>query len=626
MNFDDSLLKLNYSKEGFKAILRLIPNPIYVWKQVDNDLILIEYNEAAVDITEGKIKNVIGVKASEFYREQLNILDDLNRCIKENVKISRELKYTFKTTGKKKVLNVTYNFVPPDMIFVYTEDISEKRESEEKYRFFFKNFRGIAYQGTLYFVPLFFHGAVMDITGYTEEEFKSGNPRWDEVIHPEDLHKISDEDIDSIRKTPNYMKEREYRIIKKDGKIRWVYEIIQNISDENGIPYLVQGEIYDITERKKAEDALKDSERSLAKGQEIGNFGSWEWDISQNVTKWSDNLYRIFGVTHELFDPNAYEKFLELIHPNDQENVAKIIEQAIKDKKPFEIEYKIVRPNQEIRYINAKGRATTDKVGKLKMIGTSQDITKRNLAEQKLKDSEEKYREAYNRSNLYKDIFTHDISNILQNILSSAGLSKLYSNDNSNKENFDEVTNIISEQVIRGKSLVSNVQKLSEIEEENIPKLPIEAFSILKKASEFIKESFSHKNINIDMESFQNEYYVIANQFLNNIFENILFNAVKHNRNQNIDILIRISKYGKKGIPFIKFEFLDNGIGIPDSMKHEIFRREYKKNEEPSGIGLGLLLVKRIIENYHGEIMVKNKIQGDYTKGSNFIILIPESI
>jgi len=130
----------------------------------------------------------------------------------------------------------------------------------------------------------------------------------------------------------------------------------------------------------------------LVKGQEVGNFGTWEWNISQNVTKWSEYLYRIFGVSHEYFNPNAYDKFLELIHPNDQEILEKIMNQAIEDKKPFEIEYRIVKSDQELRYINARGRLITDEVGNLKMIGSSQDITDRKKAEQKLKESEEKYR------------------------------------------------------------------------------------------------------------------------------------------------------------------------------------------------------------------------------------------
>ena len=91
-----------------------------------------------------------------------------------------------------------------------------------------------------------------------------------------------------------------------------------------------------------------------------------------------------------------------------------------------------------------------------------------------------------------------------------------------------------------------------------------------------------------------------------------------------IEIVINVSRENKNETDFIKFEFIDNGLGIPDPMKETIFHREIKEGDIPSGIGLGLLLVKRILESYNGEIRVGDRIEGDYSKGSKFIILIQE--
>lgn len=129
------------------------------------------------------------------------------------------------------------------------------RQSEQRYRSFVQNFQGIVYQGHLNFVPVFFHGAVEEITGYRESEFVAGKPRWDQIIHPEDLAKIS-EAAEKVRAIPEYANEREYRIIRKDKQVRWVHEMIQNICDDSGKPILVQGELYDITERKQMEEDL----------------------------------------------------------------------------------------------------------------------------------------------------------------------------------------------------------------------------------------------------------------------------------------------------------------------------------------------------------------------------------
>jgi len=130
------------------------------------------------------------------------------------------------------------------------------RQSEQRYRSFVQNFQGILFQGRMNFVPVFFHGAVEEITGYKESEFVAGMPRWDQVVHPDDLVDVS-KIAEELRTVQGYSTEREYRIIRKDKQIRWVHELIQNVCDDSGKLCLVQGALYDITERKQMEEDLK---------------------------------------------------------------------------------------------------------------------------------------------------------------------------------------------------------------------------------------------------------------------------------------------------------------------------------------------------------------------------------
>ncbi|MHC4508816.1 MAG: PAS domain-containing sensor histidine kinase [Planctomycetota bacterium] len=145
----------------------------------------------------------------------------------------------------------------------YCLDVTDRKEaekalqqSERRYRSFVQNFQGIVYQGHLNFVPVFFHGAVEKITGYKESEFVAGRPRWDQVIHPDDLDEIF-KIANDLRTIPGFSDEREYRILHRDGQVRWVHELIQNVCDNSGKPSLVQGAIYDITERRKIEEDLR---------------------------------------------------------------------------------------------------------------------------------------------------------------------------------------------------------------------------------------------------------------------------------------------------------------------------------------------------------------------------------
>ncbi len=136
------------------------------------------------------------------------------------------------------------------------------RESEERYRSFVQNFQGIAFREKIDFTPIFFHGAVEAITGYTEEDFIEGRARRDQIIHPDDLSKIS-ESMKDIRSITNYSTEQEYRIFRKDGQLRWILEMSQNICIKNGKPAFVQGAIYDITKRKMTEDELREAHEIL---------------------------------------------------------------------------------------------------------------------------------------------------------------------------------------------------------------------------------------------------------------------------------------------------------------------------------------------------------------------------
>jgi len=156
-----------------------------------------------------------------------------------------------------------------------TERISAEKallESEEKYRSFVENFKGIAYQFDAHFIPIFFHGAVKEITGYSEEELTAGNPRWEQIVHKDDLPMVL-HDFEKSCKNKRCVCEREYRIVRKDGEIRWVEEIVQNVCDSPGKTSLIQGIIYDITDRKQTEETLQKTEERFLQAQRMEAVG-----------------------------------------------------------------------------------------------------------------------------------------------------------------------------------------------------------------------------------------------------------------------------------------------------------------------------------------------------------------
>ncbi|KKK40714.1 MAG: Signal transduction histidine kinase, partial [Candidatus Lokiarchaeum sp. GC14_75] len=124
---------------------------------------------------------------------------------------------------------------------------------------------------------------------------------------------------------------------------------------------------------------------------------------------------------------------------------------------------------------------------------------------------------------------------------------------------------------------------------------------------------------------FEKGVLVNANDLLIDLFNNLLNNSIKYNESHVVEIDVKMSKEKKNNTNYIKLEFLDNGIGIPDKRKETLFEKEYSKDIASKGLGIGLTLVKKIVDSYRGEIWVEDRIKGDYSQGSNFIVLIPEA-
>lgn len=154
------------------------------------------------------------------------------------------------------------------------------RTSEEKYRTFVENFHGIAYRGAMDGAPIFFEGDVKRITGYTEDDFMAGKPGWEDIVHPDDRAMATRKFVPDSDAAGGMDLEREYRIVRKDGRVLWVRQSARPVMDEAGTPVFMQGAIYDITDRKRAEKALEISEARYRRRFENSPIPQWEEDLS----------------------------------------------------------------------------------------------------------------------------------------------------------------------------------------------------------------------------------------------------------------------------------------------------------------------------------------------------------
>jgi signal transduction histidine kinase len=247
-----------------------------------------------------------------------------------------------------------------------------------------------------------------------------------------------------------------------------------------------------------------------------------------------------------------------------------------------------------------------------------------NLKERK--QIEMKYLNAYNQSEFYRDLLAHDINNIFQSILFISEHCARQPNPGPNLELIKNTFSKIEQQIDRGTKLISTIYKIAQLESSQIPLERTEVLEILHKAIEYIESSANPKKIDIKLDCELETLYTQANSILLDVFENLLYNAIKHNKSPSVEIEVRVSRYSKREIVYLKVEFMDNGIGIPDDQKQIIFQRKYRSGSLETGMGLGLSLVKNAIDSYKGEIYIKNRVKGDYTQGSNFIVLLPEAL
>jgi len=397
------------------------------------------------------------------------------------------------------------------------------------------------------------------------------------------------------------------------------------IKNKKNEPNFFIGIIRDITNQKKIESELRDNKQMFQLVMDnIPQLISWK-DINSVYIGCNSNFARVAGLDNpsEITGKTDYELPWK---SSEAESFFEIDQLVMNTNKP---EHHIILPQ-----LQADGKEAWLDVNKIPLsnldenvvglLSTYEDITDRLKGEKTLKKSEQRYREAYNRAEFYKDVFAHDVSNILQGILSSIEMCKLGLNEAQGKINLVKFYDIIEDQVNRGVNLVSNIRKISSIDEMENSLTSIELCKIIEISLENIHQMFPKKQIKTNYDVKYDEIFVIANNLLQDVIDNILHNAVKHNNNPIIEITVNISKLIEDNIKYIKLEFIDNGLGISDMYKTTIFKRGALESTSIYRLGLGLSLVKRLVESYDGRIWVEDRIERDYKKGSKFNLLIKE--
>jgi PAS domain S-box-containing protein len=614
-------------KKRFKLFYEFAPLP---YQSLDEDTNVIDINQAWLDFLGYDKEEVLGKCFGEFLvLKSRELLTSRFSHFKE-VGIIQDVEYEIvKKDGTHSIIwldgRIEYdkndNFKQAHCFF---KDITEQKQTEKKLKESEEKFRNITEQSfmSIYIIQdglfKYRNQRATDVSEYSQEDIKDWKPyEYGKIIHPEDREHVLEQSRKKQEGEADIIKRYKYRIIKKSGEIAWIDNFSKTINYKGRPADLVMTE--DITEKIISEQKVKESEekyRYLFNNAQVGLY--WSRISDGKFLECNETFAKLFGYnTREecLADYVATEHYID---PHQRIEILK----AIRSKKEIRgYEILVSKKDGTPIWLNISARISENES---RIEGAAIDITKRKKAEQELKESEERYKKAYDKADFFKDLLAHDVSNILNNINASVQLMKIWNGDYDLSERERDMVEIIKQQLERGAALVSNVRKLSEIEEAEVNIKSVEVKKVLENVIEELRLRFHEKELEISFSATQDSINVMGGELLIDAFENLLINGVIHNDNEKIRLWINLSKIIEEGKNFAKIEFKDNGLGIIEERKKTIFKRNYEKDRSTGGMGIGLSLVKNIINSYGGQAWVENRVRGDYSKGSNFIVLLKE--
>lgn len=372
---------LRESEERFKAQYLGNPTPTFTWQKKGEDFELIDFNNAARTITDGRVVDFLGKKANELYGHRQEILRDLQRCFDEREIINRVTSSEHFIPGR--LIVVTMGFVPPDLVMVHLEDITDRkraeealRESEENYRNLFENANEaifVAQDGKL----VFLNPRTVIMIGYSPEEIWS-RPFID-FIHPDDRNMVIDRHVRRM-KGEEISQVYDFRIIPKEGNVKWVELNVVRINWKGRTATL--NFLNDITERKKTEEALRESEERYRVLIEKSNDGIALVKGDRHIFV-NQKMAEIFG--YDRPEEIIGQPVPMLIYPDDRELVVNTNRRRQKGESvPDKYEFRGQRKNRESLHIEASATKTIYQ-GETVSLVYLRDITDRKLAEETLK-------------------------------------------------------------------------------------------------------------------------------------------------------------------------------------------------------------------------------------------------
>lgn len=415
---------------------------------------------------------------------------------------------------------------------------------------------------------------------------------------------LKSEEDEIIRKIKAGKRIRHYQTIRqaKNGKLLDISLTISPLKNDAGEIIGASKIARDISKEKKAHEQIRESEERLRFALAAGNIGVWDWDIVNNTIKWTDNVYKIHGVTKKTFTV-TFDNFINLIHPDDKSTVTAAIENSLKTRKDLSMEFRVVDPQGSVHWIITKAKVAADQNNiPTRMLGATSDITKQKLIEQEKSD--------------FLSMASHELKTPITSIRMFTDLLQR-----------DLLTNQVDSSVYFATRIKDQMDRLTELTNDLLDVSRIETGKFILNC----KKLDLYELVNDTIEQLQTttkhsiqlsptkRVVVKADQYrIYQVLVNLLTNAFKYAPNHT-DVFVTVTTQKDDAIVRVT----DQGIGIAKDKQGKIFERLYQVADPTEktfpGLGLGLFISKEIITRHNGKIWVES----EKGKGATFSFSLP---
>lgn len=435
--------------------------------------------------------------------------------------------------------------------------------------------------------------------------------QWGNFLHQEDQDKILAAVQDAKQKRTGY--NLDIRIRAADGSYGWFLNTAAMRTGPRGECVGFVGTLVDITDRVNTEERLRSSEARLADAQWLAKLGYWDWYPEENRAFWSDQKFQLLGIDKNVTRP-SYEMFLARVHPDDRDYVIKQINDALDQGELPGIEFRVVMPDGETRYLYEHARVHLDDKGRVNcMSGVTQDITERKLAELERKELEQRFQDSQRIEclGMLAGGIAHDFNNLLTGVLGNASLAKELLGEDS------PVIEYLAHIESSAKHASQLCQKLlAYAGHGEINHHPIDINYIVNDAFDLLRMSLP-RVVELDCELATEVPFALGDEAnIRQILLNLIQNAAEAMHGRVGKVVIRTGTDADPDMPnsvwsgnsleapYVWIEVEDTASGMSKETARRIFEPFY--TTKFTGRGLGLSSVHGIVKQHSGVIAVQS--------------------